>query len=137
MIRIPKNFSLMNLDFVVRHTTDAEQSAFDDPEEPFIGLCHEGEILLGAHRKRETFEHTYFHELAHGLFDAIGRPDLSADEALVDAIGGALHQYEKTRTGNLPMNRRKKQNGNSQRRRDERLVDRRHLRGSGSKRGKG
>jgi hypothetical protein len=35
------------------------------------------------------------HEITHGIFDAIGRSDLRADEVLVSAFGNMLHQVLK------------------------------------------
>ena len=108
-VKIPKTFSLMNVDFEVRHATDPEQQAMDTADPQVLGLCdsHEGEILLGRHPKREMIESTFFHELAHALFESIGREDLSDNEGLVDAIGGAIHQYEKTKEGSVPLRRKK------------------------------
>lgn len=112
---IPERFSLMNRDYTVRHSTPAEDAAFNKMEEDgegrLMGLCDfdEARVILAKHKNRESFEHTFFHELAHGLLTAIGRPELAEDEALVDAIGAALHQYEKTKSGRLPL-RQKKEN---------------------------
>lgn len=113
-VQIPKTFSLMNRDYEVVKANPDEQQAMDEhPNGRILGLCdtEDTRIILGKHKQREAFEHTYFHELTHGLFEAVGRQDLSEDEALVDAIGGALHQYEKTKAGRLPL--RKERNANT------------------------
>ena len=105
-VQIPKTFSLMNRDYDVVKANGDEQKAMDEHSEGrILGLCdtEESRIIMGTHKRRDAFEHTYFHELTHGLFEAVGRQDLSEDEALVDAIGGALHQYEKTKKGRLPL----------------------------------
>jgi hypothetical protein len=108
MVRIPKTFSLMNRDYNVDRATEDEQEDMDEVPGGLLGLCDldGSRIILGKHRTREAYEHTYFHELAHALLEAVGKPKLSGDEALVDALGAALHQYEKTKAGTLPMRKR-------------------------------
>jgi hypothetical protein len=138
MVRIPKIFSLMNRDYIVSKATDDEQDDMDrgaDHGLALLGFCdyEASRIVLGRHRTREALEHTYFHELAHSLLEAIGRPKLSRDEALVDALGAALHQYEKTKAGSLPLRMAKKNEQKtgsgaaSPGKRGSRLVDRRHM----------
>jgi Zn-dependent peptidase ImmA (M78 family) len=83
--------------------TEEEAEALDA-----YGLCNfEGaEVLLNAKQNREHLVHTYYHELAHALLKSIGRDKLARDEALVDALGGALHHYIKTANGTLRKGRK-------------------------------
>ena len=110
---IPERFSLMNRDYTVRRGSKAEEDVAVQMAENdggrLMGLCDfdEAEVILMQHNNRESFEHTYFHELAHALMEAIGQPDLAKDEALVDTLGAALHQYEKTKAGRLTLRERK------------------------------
>lgn len=52
-------------------------------------------------RHRESKEQTFYHELAHALLEGAGRNELSKDEGLVDALGSLLHQFEKSKQGDL------------------------------------
>ncbi len=45
---------------------------------------------------KEEKESTYYHEVTHAIFEAIGREDLSNNEHLVDQFSRALHQVIKT-----------------------------------------
>lgn len=111
-VTIPTQFSLMNRDYKVTPATTGEQKVMEDYDGEggsLLGLCdyeHE-RIVLAKHRTRQSLEHTFFHELSHAMFEAVGRPDLSEDEALVDALGAALHQYHKTKKGRLTLNGKK------------------------------
>lgn len=102
MPRIPLQFTLMNRDYQVRKALQEEADKMESIG--LLGHCDYDEalIILGKHSNRDSFEHTYYHELAHALLVAAGKPKLSEDEALVDALGAALHQYEKTKEGSLP-----------------------------------
>lgn len=113
MARIPEQFSILNRDFVVEYI-DA------DVLEEMLGVkvygcvnIEEAAILLAPHPNRDHLEHTYFHELAHCLVKAIGRDDLNEDEPFIDALGGALHQYEKTKTGSTTLKKGKKKDAGS------------------------
>lgn len=111
--RLPTSFALMNREYRVRRATEAE---LKEAEDGLYGFCdyEEAEIVLFPHKNRDHAEHTYFHELAHALLMAIGRPDLAENEALVDSLAAALHQYEKTMDGRFNMQRKRKtQNGQS------------------------
>jgi len=100
---------MMNRDYKVRFATDKEQREMVEGDDPSYGeIDYENAlIVLRRRQNRDNLEHTYFHELAHALLMAIGRPDLAIDEQLVDAIGGAWHHYEKTMAGRLAMRERK------------------------------
>lgn len=107
--RLPERFSLMNRDYRVRLASDKEQRTMIEGDDPAYGIIdyENAEIVLRRQKNRDHFEHTYFHEFAHALYMAIGRPDLAEDEKLVDATGAALHQYEKTMTSRVAMRERK------------------------------
>ena len=101
--RIPARFTLMNRDYEVRHANADDFARWITDEESLHGLCDfaNAEVVIFPHDNRQHLEHTYFHELAHALLVAIGQPELGENEAIVDALGGALHQYEKTLAGRL------------------------------------
>ena len=105
--RLPTSFSLMNRDYTVRKATPEEVDLLEDVVHGFCDF-EEAEIVVFPGRNRDHLEHVYFHELAHALLQAIGQPKLASNEAIVDALGGALHQYEKTSAGRLTVRERKK-----------------------------
>ena len=107
MARVPETFSLMNRDYTVKYST-AEFLESEIGEKVYGAVdMEEAKIYLVPHPNRDHLEHTYFHELAHALTKAIGRDDLCHDEAFVDALGGALHQYEKTKVGSTTLKKGK------------------------------
>ena len=53
------------------------------------GKC---EIRINDGISKENFEETLCHEMLHGILVHIGRGDLSADEALVQALANAIYQ---------------------------------------------
>lgn len=46
----------------------------------------------------ELLEQTFWHEATHFILHRLGYDDLSANEHLVDLVGQALYQLDKTRT---------------------------------------
>ena len=58
-------------------------------------------LHTNSDRPDEMVSSTYFHELAHALLYYTTKPKLSDNEAFVDSLGAALHQYEQTKKGNL------------------------------------
>jgi Zn-dependent peptidase ImmA (M78 family) len=102
--KIPRSFTLMNRTWAVRFMTDEEAEIADKA----YGYCdpENAEILLNPKQNREHLIHTYYHELVHALFFALGKNKLNRDEDLVDAIGGAFHHYESTKEGSLTRGRK-------------------------------
>lgn len=93
---IPKSFKLVNRTYRVKpyprgHADDLNR----------LGDCYRngGCIRLDTRESRESLEHTYFHELVHALLFATTKPKLSDNEAFVDSLGAALHQYMQTHRG--------------------------------------
>lgn len=43
-------------------------------------------------RSRDYLAHTYFHELAHCILDAMGEVELCGNEKFVDLLGRFMHQ---------------------------------------------
>ena len=52
---------------------------------------------LGKGMPNDVIFATYFHEVAHAALALLGHADLSADESLVERIGQAFYQAEKSR----------------------------------------
>jgi hypothetical protein len=57
---------------------------------------NENEILVDATLDGDQLWHTYYHEVVHVLLGSLGRQELDADEAFVDALAGLLYQVIKT-----------------------------------------
>lgn len=97
--RIPRSFTLMNREWSVRFMTISEREATENA----YGYCdpENAVILLDPAQNRDHLVHTYYHELMHAVLFTLGRNKLSRDEELVDALGGAIHQYEVTKEGTL------------------------------------
>jgi hypothetical protein len=92
MRRIPKTFKLMghtiNVKVVERKSWKYEDEwGWWDPER--------NEILL-VRQPRSQLRHSFWHEATHAILDMVGQSELSADERLVDQIGGLLAQIMDT-----------------------------------------
>lgn len=62
----------------------------------------DGKILLATHFKGRPMPHqrivnTFYHELAHSLFDSIGH-ELKDNELVCQSIGNLLMEYDRTKT---------------------------------------
>jgi len=91
-VRLPKSFELMG------HTWQVVQTA-EKLSDGDLGHCSQNEltIRIDPNQPAITKSHTFFHELVHAILFALGKEELNSDEGLVDAIGGALDQYHKTK----------------------------------------
>lgn len=110
---IPKTFTLVNRKWkVILTDNNGLQAHLDrhwnhDQQENRIegheckGFCDQGEaaiyINIEKHGHRDDLEHTYHHELIHALLYANGLN--GHDEAMVDRLGGFLHQVHQTKKG--------------------------------------
>jgi|TARA_Y100000034_G_scaffold133705_1_gene199978 Zn-dependent peptidase ImmA (M78 family) len=109
---MPKTFSLVNRQWRVRVVTSKQlrrhlETHWADDEEllntagNLKGLCDPDAsrifINKDSHTTQEDMEHTYFHELVHALLYAEGIDSHGHDEAMVDRIGGFLHQIERSK----------------------------------------
>lgn len=54
-------------------------------------------IDKGRKMKKEEIDKTFYHELMHFLFDAIGKERMKYDEELVEALAIALYEFERTK----------------------------------------
>jgi len=97
-MKIPEEFSLLNRSFSV---------AWMDEDTHLIAQAkgaaslEQGRVLLYPSEHREDLEHTFLHELIHMVFESSGYPELSKNEEFVDLISGMLHQYMRTKKGEL------------------------------------
>lgn len=64
-----------------------------------LTLPNEAVIALDSGQSDECMHHTFYHELVHALCSTLGWGELNADEDKVDALGGLLLQYLKTKKG--------------------------------------
>jgi hypothetical protein len=89
---IPKSFKLMGHTITVKVISKKEWKYKDewgwwDPSK--------NEILL-VRQPRTQLSHSFWHECVHAILDMVGQTKLSADERLVDQIGGLLAQIMDT-----------------------------------------
>lgn len=107
---IPKTFTLVNRDWLVRMVTTKQLQAHLDKHPCFgeeeiakhmYGLCDRNAnrifINKDLHQSDFELEATYWHEFVHAIKYANGEDD--HDEAEVDRIAGFLHQYAITMEG--------------------------------------
>ena len=95
---IPKSFTLMNrtydvVDMPHEFHLAGEQDGYFDKERGAIS------VYTGDTYSPEYIRAVFFHELAHALFEAAGREDLSKDEALVEVMGSVVHQFMQSKRG--------------------------------------
>lgn len=91
MRSIPKRFQLLN------HTIGIETIPMAKWKwDAWAYWDHENLKILICRGKRSIAFHSFCHEVVHALFDMAGRHDLSADETLVDTVGGLLAQMMST-----------------------------------------
>lgn len=95
-MKIPSRFKLVNRTYRV---TKMPKEIAEDLKKH--GDCDaESKVIRLAHTEhRDLLEHTFCHELVHGLLWSSTRPDLSEDEEFVDSLGAALHQFMQTKSG--------------------------------------
>ena len=94
MIAIPKKYRLVNNEWTTKWDGLAEDT-------DGITEFDTATTRLRSGQRRSYTHHVFYHELQHQMLEAVGRPDLSADEGLVDALAGVLHQFLQTKRGNL------------------------------------
>jgi hypothetical protein len=98
-LKIPKTFELMGRKIKVEVVPDLKA----EDGEAVYGLAHWGEgwIKLRAGMEETALMHSFYHEIQHLVFEAIGRTRLSRNEELVDSLGGLWMQAIQTQKGNL------------------------------------
>lgn len=96
---IPLRFQLVNRKYKVKPFPKGQASELKRE-----GDCDRGDaiIRLDTAATKESVEHTFYHELAHALLWTTTKPKLSDNEAFVDSLGAALHQFMQTKKGQLP-----------------------------------
>lgn len=87
---IPKSFKLFG------HTITVEYDDTLHQKEDFVGLAEyrNNKIILDNNKTRmqSQIEQTFFHELIHFIFEALGEIELQKNEKIVDLIAQLLHQ---------------------------------------------
>lgn len=94
---IPKRFTLVNREYRVQKMAKDVAEAGEQ-----FGDCDRAQGLIRVKfDNQKNAEHTFYHELVHALLWTTTKPKLSKNEAFVDSLGAALHQYMQTRKGTL------------------------------------
>jgi len=93
---IPETFRLLG------HSIRVRRIRADEPiDDDGVWLKPRCEIAVATVGSVVSYqEHSFYHELAHAWLDVID-PELSKDERAVDLLGGLIHQFEKTKRGDL------------------------------------
>lgn len=104
-INIPKNFTLLGHKYTIRLEDDLfeKENCYGTADEDLklIRLQNLGRVFKkyeedGATREvvlditEETLAETFFHEVIHIIFDAMGEENLSENEKLVNIMGKAM-----------------------------------------------
>lgn len=109
-ISIPCQFELMNRTWQVKWMTDEVEARAHDSggtspiDVRLLGLCdaEEAVIYIKKTKSKDSMMHTFLHELVHAMW-ASCRMDRDPDQEERDAdlVGGALHQFLKSKQGTL------------------------------------
>lgn len=96
MKRLPKSFTLLGN--TIKVETVANLSTIGDRMGDWKASENKIRIQAPGHGiSDDVIFATFYHELIHAVFDLTGHSKLSEDEELVERIGQALYQAEKTR----------------------------------------
>jgi hypothetical protein len=97
MIPVPTTFQLGGRTWEVLFISEEAMRTRSgaDAGDTVLGLCvtWDAQILIVEGLKAETTQATFYHELAHAIFETLGWTKLSKDEGKVDAMGTMLLQY--------------------------------------------
>jgi len=90
--RIPRRFKVMGHTVMVRRLPlsrwkHADCVAYFDPQKMVIVICTASTVTAQ--------EQIFWHEATHAMFYCLGSPDYN-NEALVDQLGGLIHQITST-----------------------------------------
>jgi hypothetical protein len=97
MIPIPTTFQLggrtWEVEFISEEAMRTKSGA--DAHDTVLGLCltWDATIYIVEGMKAETTQSTFYHELAHAIFETLGWNSMSKKEGKVDAMGTMLLQY--------------------------------------------
>lgn len=97
MITIPSKFSLGGRTWAVEFVDCIE----DDPHTLGTTSIDDATIKLKRDISGELLQHTFYHELVHALCFTLGWDRLNKNEGKVDALGGLLYQYLRSKRGKL------------------------------------
>lgn len=107
-ITIPTEFTLINREWKVVWLTDAKEKlitkGWGEDDVKLWGYCdyENATIYIKKSRNKDHMMHTFLHELCHAVLYSLGWADRFDDEeSMVDALGGTLHQWLKTKKGSL------------------------------------
>jgi len=95
--RIPESFQLFGQTIYVHRLPEVRTGGLDCYGAAYL---HENRILIedgSQGTNMELLEQTFWHEALHFIFNRIGFDDLGENEHLVDLMGQALYQLDKTR----------------------------------------
>jgi hypothetical protein len=97
VISIPVSFKLGGRDWTVEY----HELIDNDPS-----ICGDTDgndcvIRLKAGMKPATIQHTFYHELVHAWCFTLGWEKMNEDEGKVDALGGIILQYLRSKRGRL------------------------------------
>ena len=97
MISIPNSFQLGG-----RHWEVVYHDLIDNEPET-LGDCDSDQatIRLKSGLKPELLQHTYYHELMHAVCFTLGWDKLNDDEGKIDALGGMILQYLRSKRGRI------------------------------------
>jgi hypothetical protein len=93
---IPTHFYIDKKKYEIIFDTEECENAealglfYEDDREIFLTKIYKGEK-----QPKKELEKTLLHEITHSILTSMGRPELSADEDLVDGFGNRLHQVLK------------------------------------------
>lgn len=91
---IPNNFLIGACEFNTHMVEDIDDTGLGRSTE-CLGIIKLAKEWQGKELPKSSIEKTFFHELLHMFFDAIGEKELSDNERLVDSLSLLLHQYIK------------------------------------------
>ena len=88
-MKIPKRFNLLGQEYTVDVVLPQDWNR-DDCVGIFTPSSRKIQLLFNKYRP--ALEQAFMHELAHAVFNFVGRDELYKDEALVDLVAGLTHQ---------------------------------------------
>jgi hypothetical protein len=97
-MKIPTRFKAVNIDYTVM---DMDDDTMNATKAYGMTDVDGGTIKLRPTIEMKKIRHTWYHELLHVVFNAIGRGELNNDEDLIDAMAGVMDQIDQTSKGNL------------------------------------
>jgi hypothetical protein len=106
MISLPTKFKLAGSDWTVLFEDNLGTTMNGDWEE-IDGITLPEDKVIKIHgslkepKMRDHMYHTFFHELTHAIDATLGFTEDFYDEQKTDSKGAMMHQFLKTKRGNL------------------------------------